>query len=174
MRMGYQRHLGYPIGGSIPTMSNEDSVAGPEPRWRVRERDPRRWRRWFTRLLAQADVTAPDGCRYHVRVLRNLPFRDTPLGPFANVVPQHVSLPVLVAANVYARGRTGWSVQILTAQTPWRTARMIFTHTVRDGSEVGDVAIAMVSAIRAGAKPWDEEPPEWTIRSAVKNVMNWD
>jgi hypothetical protein len=60
----------------------------------------RSWRRWFDRQLAQAEVTAPDGSAYQVRVLRNSPFRGTPLGPVDYVVPQQVSLAALLAANV--------------------------------------------------------------------------
>jgi len=155
-------------------VAGENGSAAPEPSWRVRRPDPRKWRRRLNRRLAQADVIAPDGSRYHVRVLRNLPFRDTPLGPFDNFVPQHVSLPVLIAANVYAFGRTGWSVQILKAETPWRAAHVIYTKRVRGGSEVADAAIAIAAAVHQGATPWNEDRPAWTIRSAVRSVMNWD
>jgi hypothetical protein len=65
-------------------------------------------------------------------------------------------------------------VHILKAETPWRTARIIFTRKVRNGWEVADVAIELAAAVHAGARPWADEPPEWTGRSAIKKVMNWD
>jgi hypothetical protein len=79
-------------------------------------------------------VTAPDGSFYHVRVLRNVPFRRSPLGPLDNMLPMHVTLPVLVGANAYTRGRTGWVVEVFTAETAWRAKRVIYVRRVRDGS----------------------------------------
>jgi hypothetical protein len=119
-------------------------------------------------------VTAPDGTGYWVRVSRNLPLRATPLGPFDNVVPQHVSLPVLLAANVYARGRTGWCVQVLQAETAWRAQRVIFTEKVRGGSDVADVAIALASAVHRGEEPWEEQRTWRNFGAKIKRVMNWD
>ena len=144
------------------------------PRWRVRQ-DDRRWsRRWVQRSLAQADVIAPDGSRYLVRVSRNLPLRSTPLGPFDSMLPQHVSLPVLVAANLYKRGRTGWSVEILRPETAWRAQHVIFKQKVHAGSDVAAIAIASASSVHQGSKPWDEEPPARTVATTVKKLMNWD
>lgn len=142
----------------------------PGPRWRVRQPDARRWRGWLNRKLAQADVTEPDGSRYLVRISRNLPFRGSPLGPFDDLLPPHLSLTVLVAANLYARGRSGWSIQIIQPETAWRAERVIFTEMVRGGAAVADTAIALANSVHQGARPWEEPRDAWF---RVKQYMNW-
>ena len=110
------------------------------------------------------------GSRYLVRISRNLPFRGSPLGPFDDLLPPHLSLPVLVAANLYARGRTGWSIQIIQPETAWRAERVIFTEKVRGGAAVADTAIALANSVHQGARPWEEPRGAWF---RVKQYMNW-
>jgi hypothetical protein len=107
-------------------------------------------------------------------VLRNLPFRKTPLGPLDNFLPQHVTMPVLIAANVYARGRAGWSVQVLRGETAWRAERVIFTRKVRGAANVAEVAIELASAVHAGSTPWEDEIPDLDVGQKLKKIMNWD
>jgi hypothetical protein len=150
----------------------ESPAGSTEPRWRVRVA-PLPWRkRWFDRRLAQADVTAPDGSFYHVRVLRNVPFRRSPLGPLDNMLPMHVTLPVLVGANAYTRGRTGWVVEVFTAETAWRAKRVIYVRRVRDGVDVADTAIELALAVKRGERPWkDDEHTGILVR--LRRIMNW-
>lgn len=142
-------------------------------RWRVRQGSLHGRRRWLDRRLAQADVVAPDGTLYQVRILRNLPFCESPLGPFDGVVPQQVSLAALIGANLHARGRTGWSVQVVRPATRWRSERVVHTHRIRGGSEVADAALGLAAAVQRGETPWDDQ---WAqpLGAIVKRVMNWE
>jgi hypothetical protein len=158
------------ILGAVAGQGELDSV---EPRWRVRRTPLPWWRRWLDRRLAQADVIAPDGSRFHVRVLRNVPVRGSPLGPIDNFVPTHVSLPVLIGANLYTRGRTGWILEVARAETPWRASRVIYSRRVRGGPEVADAAVALASAVQRGDEPWlDEEL--LPVAERLRKLMNWD
>ncbi|UQX89249.1 hypothetical protein M6D93_04405 [Jatrophihabitans telluris] len=143
------------------------------PRWRVRVMPSRGWRRWFNRTLAQADVATPQGGRYLVRIVRNLPFTQSPLGPFDDLVPQQISLAALVAANVYPRGRTGWSVHVVKPATPWRAERVVFTRRSRDAADVVDRAVGLADAAYRGEKPWESEEIV-PLRNSIKRMMNWD
>lgn len=164
------RHSAYRHTDAVDGVSAADGV---EPHWRVRHTALPWWKRWLDRRLAQADVTAPDGTGYQVRVVRNLPLRESPLGPFDEFVPQHLSLAALVGANLYARGRTGWSVQVLRPETPWRSARVIHARRIRGGAEVADAALALVASVQRGELPW-ENPRREPLRLTVKKIMNWD
>jgi hypothetical protein len=132
------------------------------------------WKKWFDRRLAQADVTSPDATRYHVRVLRNVPFRESPLGPLDNVLPMHITLPVLVGANAYTRGRTGWVLEVLTAETAWRAKRVIHTRKVRGGADVADAAIELALTVQRGNRPWDDDDEPIDILGRLRRIMNWD
>jgi hypothetical protein len=157
----------------LAVVDTERSVDGVEPRWRVRQNPLPWWRRWLDRRLALADVVAPDGARYNVRVLRNVPLRGSPLGPFDNLVPTHFSLPVLVAANLYARGRTGWVLEVATAETAWRASHVIYARRVRGGVEVADLALELAAAVQRGSRPWEDGSGIGVVER-IRNIMNWD
>jgi hypothetical protein len=111
------------------------------------------------RRLAQADVVAPDGNRYLVRISRNLPLRDSPVpGPIDALLPSHVSAAILVAANAYTRGKTGWTIKIYRAPTPYRSERFVHKEKSRDPAQLVARAFEITDAILAGRKPWDEDP----------------
>ena len=154
-------------------MDDEYASAGTQPRWWVRRRPLPWWRRWLDRRLAQADVVAPDGDRFHIRVLRGVPLRDSPLGPFDNFLPQPVSLAVLVGANLSARRRARWLLQVLRAETPWRASHVIYTRKVRGGTEVADLALELAAAVQRGDIPSPASGNDH-IRRTVKKIMNWD
>ncbi len=118
-------------------------------------------------------MTPPDGSFYHVRVLRNVPFRQSPLGPLDNMLPMHITLPVLLGANAYMRGRTGWVVEVLTAETAWRAKRVIHIRRVRGGADVADTAIELALAVKRGERPWDDDEPIGTF-VRLRRIMHWD
>jgi hypothetical protein len=85
------------------------------------------------------------------------PVQEGALGPLDNFLPQHVTLPVLDAANAYAR-----------------PDEVDATQEVRGAAEVADAAIALANAVHAGTTPWDDETPDRDVRQKLKKVMNWD
>jgi hypothetical protein len=139
-------------------VTEADEPQMPNPRWRVRRQRGRPWwRRLIDRRLAQADVLAPDGTRYLVRIARNLPLRDSVVpGPVDALLPGQVTAALLVATNVYARGRTGWNIRIFRAATPYRAERFIHKERAHSLDVVVARAFDIVDAIRLGDRPWDD------------------
>jgi hypothetical protein len=131
------------------------------------------WKKWFDRRLAQADVTAPDQTRYHVRVSRNVPLRESPLGPLEGMLPNHITLPILIGANAYTRGRTGWVLEVLAAETAWRAERVIHSRRVRGEADVADAAIELARAVQRGDQPWNDDE-SIDILARIRGIMNWD
>lgn len=152
-------------------MSDEVFLAGDAgPRWRARVQAARGVRRWTDRRLAQAEVHAPDGQRYVVRITRNWPLERNPFGPLSNVLPSDVSLPALIAANVYRRGKTGWAVQVVIPRSRWRAERVIWTRRRRDSTEIVDQAVSTAEAIGEGTKPWEARP---SLGERFRDFMGW-
>ena len=139
-------------------MGEADQPHLANPRWRVRRREYRPWwRRLVDRRLAQADVIAPDGTRYLVRITRNLPLRGSPIPePLDSLLPDQVSAAILLAANAYTRGRTGWTVKVYRAPTRYRAERFVHKEAVRDPARLVGRAFEIADAIVAGCKPWNE------------------
>jgi hypothetical protein len=76
--------------------------------WRERGYPRQRWRRLFVRTVAQADVLAPDGRRYIVRVIRVLwPHGGGPGLDTGSPIDTVQVLPTLVATRV------AWGVRVL-------------------------------------------------------------
>lgn len=136
-------------------MREIDQLGVSNPRWRVRQPGHRHWWRKLTdRRLAQADVTAPDGNRYLVRIVRNLPLTDSPVPrPIDAVLPTYASTAILVAANAYKRGRTGWSVKVYRARTAYRSERFLHKEKAKDPDRAVDRAFEITDAILAGQQP---------------------
>lgn len=129
------------------------------PRWRVLT-DPHRsvHKRLGAQLLAQADVTAPDGKPYLVRIYRNAPVVGTP-SELAGVVGQVDvrSLAGLIKANVRALGDTGWRVTVATPAATRRPSLTLFRQDVHAAAPVVDIALVIVDAVRRGDQLWDDE-----------------
>lgn len=103
-------------------------------------------------------MAAPDGTHYLVRISRNLPLRGTPVpDPIDAILPNHVSAAILVAANAYTRGRTGWSIKVYRGPTPYRSERFVHKETAREPDKTIARAFEITDAILAGRKPWDED-----------------
>jgi hypothetical protein len=95
---------------------------------------------------------------YLVRIARNLPLRDSPVpAPIDSLLPNHVSAAILVVANAYTRGRTGWNIKIYRTPTPSRSERFVHKEKSRDPAETVTRAFDLADAIAAGRKPWDED-----------------
>jgi hypothetical protein len=156
---------------SVADASEPMSADGP--RWRVRTTRARGWRRLLAQPLAQADVRAPDGVRYYLRLSRRGHLGGSPLGPFDALLPAPVSLSVLLAANVYRRGHTVWTVDIVKAETAWRAERIIYSQRRRSVSGIVDLAVETAEAVQRGEKPWEDDAPmNW--RLWIRKTMNWD
>lgn len=152
-------------------MSDEVLLAGDgRPRWRARVARPRGLRRWTNRRLAQAEVVSPEGEQYSVQIVRNWPLERTPFGPLSDWLPQDVTLPALIAVNVYRRGRTGWAVRVVKPRTAWRAERVIWVRRRRSPADVVDLAVAVAEAIGGGARPWDEPLP---LSDRIRELMGW-
>jgi hypothetical protein len=77
--------------------------------WREREVDGLGRRRWAVRTAAQADVRAPDGRRYAVRVVRIIwPRRGAPI---EDLMPDNV-LTAAVGGIGLLTSRRVWSVRV--------------------------------------------------------------
>ena len=99
-------------------------------------------RRWTDRRLAQADVTTPSGTMYVVRIKRNWPIVRSPLGPLDNLLPSQLSLGALLAANALTRGRTGWTMEVVSPPTRWRSDRVLHARRGRDPQQVLDLTFS--------------------------------
>ena len=99
-------------------------------------------------LLAQAEVAAPDGVNYLVRVVRNSPIKR-PTG--------NTDIIDAVVDSLRVWGNTGWKISVLTVPTNTRASREIFRQDVLAQAIVADIAIVMVEATRRGDRLWAED-----------------
>lgn len=143
------------------------------PRWRVRVARSPGWRRWTDRRIAQADVIAPCGTRYVVRIKRNWPIAKSPLGPLGKFAPAQVSLGAILAANVIERGRTGWTVEVVSPPTRWRSERVVHARRNHDSERVLALTMTLVDEISQGRDPADFDD-DLTTRDRLKRLFDWD
>ena len=130
-------------------------------------------RRWTDRRLAQADVIAPSGTIYVVRIKRNWPITKSPLGPLDNFLPTQVSLGAVLAANALTRGRTGWTVEVISPPTRWRSDRVLHARRSRDPQRVLDLAMVMIDAISNGRDPADLDN-DVSVGDRLKRLFDWE
>jgi hypothetical protein len=130
-----------------------DLSASDEVVWRALV-DKRRavWRRLSAQTLAQAEVTAPDGTIYLVRISRNEPIK----GGGRNVGDLGSAIELAVE-NIRTAGATGWSISVLKPPTPFRAPRQLFRQKVHAQAIVVDIAFVIVEAIQRGDRLWDED-----------------
>src|SRR4051794_16192597 len=118
--------------------------------WRaLTKRDRPLWRRLSAQILAQAEVHAPDGTLYWVRISRNAPVK---MGRGDDV---SAALD-MAAENLRLMGDTGWTVKVLEPSTR-RTPRELFRQQVHARAIVVDVAFVIVEAIRRGDRLWEDD-----------------
>jgi hypothetical protein len=125
-------------------------VSYDEVVWRaLTKKDRPLWRRLSAQTLAQADVHAPDGTLYWVRIARNAPVKvsgGSDLGAVADVAMENLRL----------MGETGWAIKVLQPSTH-RAPRELFRQVVHARPIVVDIAFVIVEAIRRGDRLWDDD-----------------
>ena len=155
-------------------MTDEAALASDGgPSWRVRVAGSTGLRRWTDRRLAQADVLGPSGNMYGIRVKRNWPIAKSPLGPLDGLMPTQVSLGALLAANALKRGRTGWTVEVVSPPTAWRSDRVLHARRSRDPERVLDLAMARIGAISTGRDPSDLDR-DLSTKERLRRLFDWD
>lgn len=131
-------------------MVPDDLSASDEVVWRaLTKKDRPLWRRLSAQTLAQADVHAPDGTLYWVRIARNAPVKvraGSDIGAFADVTME----------NLRVMGETGWAIKVL-LPSAYRAPRELFRQVVHARAIVVDIAFVIVEAIRRGDRLWDDE-----------------
>lgn len=143
------------------------------PRWRVRVARSPGLRRWTDRRLAHADVTTPSGHVYGVRIKRNWPIAKSPLGPLDSILPYQVSLGALLAANALKRGRTGWTVEVVSPPTAWRSERVLHARRSHNPERILHLATTIIDAISAGRDPSDFDD-DLTTGARLRRLFDWD
>lgn len=129
------------------------AASSDEVVWRaLTKKDRPLWRRLSAQPLAQADVHAPDGTLYWVRIARNAPIKvrgGSDIGDVVDVVDVAVE-------NLRLMGETGWAIEVLQPSTH-RAPRELFRQVVHARAIVVDIAFVIVDAIRRGDRLWDED-----------------
>ena len=132
----------------------------PEPgrsvtTWRVRANSSAPfWRRLSRRLLAQAEVSAPEGQNFIVRVERNSPLDLSDANGVASSNDPLGVLLSVIATQAQTRGRTGWTIRVIRPATEWRAERKLFAQKVMADAIVADIAMSIVDAIERGDRLW--------------------
>lgn len=118
-----------------------------------------RTRRWYQRLsaqhLAEAEVRAPDGTSYLVRVERNAPLAR-PSQIASEDGGSVTGLVNFVRINADLDGNTGWTITVLDVPRKWRSERIRYTQHVGAKAIVADVTVAITDALARGDTLWDD------------------
>jgi hypothetical protein len=99
--------------------------------------------------LAQADVHAPDGTLYWVRIARNAPVKARGGSNVGEVVD-------MAMENFRLMGETGWAIKVLLPSTH-RAPRELFRQMVHARAIVVDIAFVIVEALRRGDRLWEDD-----------------
>jgi hypothetical protein len=63
----------------------------------------------------------------------------------------------LALAQAKTRGRTGWTIRVVSPPSAWRAERQRFVQSVMPDALVVDVALAVVGAIERGDHLWTDD-----------------
>jgi hypothetical protein len=116
--------------------------------WREQGYPRQRWRRLFVRTVAQADVIAPDGRPYIVRVVRVLWPRRGGLGLVTGSPVDAVEvLPTLVATRVV------WGVRVLAGSARYPLRPLVYGQELRRREDALFRAREIAEGLSQGRRP---------------------
>ena len=120
----------------------------------MRPRPSGRWKRLLIRKFAQADVAAPDGRRYVVRVVPMMLRRDAPVldGTTNVVMPPDTVSGIAVLWSVFT-SRAAWGVRVLREPGRFGFRPLMYGEEYRDFDASVARALEIANGLAHGRAP---------------------